>query len=219
MTSVVLLFKEPYATEVFEPLRSEIPQLEIVGIESNLEGAVGAISAHCPRAIVIGPSFLVSIDELLSSISPIMKPIVVLMTLETNPSLVADALSRGVDHVVAVEHGVEETLLKVVSLLNSSDAPKPTAGESSTASPLFGLIHLRDDVDRRIVELIAEGCGDHEICEAVFLSNQTVRNRISRILFESDARNRTHLATMYLRNIYAGVSPFVHDSRRRTDPT
>jgi len=219
MTSVVLVVKEPYATEVFRHHRSEIRGMSIVAIESAVVGAVTAIAKHSPHGLVIGPSFLRSVTELVAAVPQGRRPVVVLLVLEANPSLVADALRQGVDHVVAFEHGIEETLVAVASLLNSSDVPDPIPGESSTAPQLFGLIHLRDDVDRRIVELIAEGCGDHEICEAVFLSNQTVRNRISRILFDSDARNRTHLATMYLRNIYAGVSPFVHDSRRRTNPT
>ena len=118
--------------------------------------------------------------ELVAAVPRGRRPVVVLLVLDTNPSLVEDALRQGIDHVVAVENGIEAALLTVANLLNSSDVAKPVPGESSTAPRLFGLIHLRDDVDRRIVELIAEGCGDHEICEAVFLSNQTVRNRTKR---------------------------------------
>lgn len=65
-------------------------------------------------------------------------------------------------------------------------------------SPFGGLIPFRDDTDEDIVRLITAGLSNNEIAERVFLSVQTVRNRISHMLEVSGARNRTHLATMYL---------------------
>lgn len=65
-------------------------------------------------------------------------------------------------------------------------------------SPYAGLIPFRDDTDGDIVRLITAGLSNTEIAERVFLSVQTVRNRISRLLEASGARNRTHLAAMYL---------------------
>jgi len=65
-------------------------------------------------------------------------------------------------------------------------------------SPYVGLIPYRDETDGDIVRLITAGLSNTEIAERVFLSVQTVRNRISRLLEASGARNRTHLAAMYL---------------------
>ena len=65
-------------------------------------------------------------------------------------------------------------------------------------SPYAGLIPFRDETDGDIVRLITAGLSNTEIAERVFLSVQTVRNRISRLLEASGARNRTHLAAMYL---------------------
>lgn len=61
-----------------------------------------------------------------------------------------------------------------------------------------GLIPFRDDTDGDIIRLITAGLSNIEIAERVHLSVQTVRNRISRLLETSGARNRTHLAAMYL---------------------
>lgn len=61
-----------------------------------------------------------------------------------------------------------------------------------------GLIPYRDSTDEDIVRLISAGLNNHEIAELVFLSVQTVRNRISRLLEASGARNRTHLCSMFL---------------------
>lgn len=65
-------------------------------------------------------------------------------------------------------------------------------------SSFAGLIPFRDETDGDIVRLITAGLNNNEIAERVFLSVQTVRNRISRLLEASGARNRTHLAAMYL---------------------
>jgi DNA-binding NarL/FixJ family response regulator len=64
-------------------------------------------------------------------------------------------------------------------------------------------ITYHDDLDRQIVAMIAVGQSNQEIADCVFLSNQTVRNRISRILEDSGIKNRTQLAAIYLRDQYA----------------
>ena len=75
-------------------------------------------------------------------------------------------------------------------------------GHASVSFPLTtnvpAFIPYRDDIDESIVRLISYGFNNQEIAESVFLSIQTVRNRISRLLETSGARNRTHLSTMYL---------------------
>ena len=60
---------------------------------------------------------------------------------------------------------------------------------------------ITDKTDQRILGLIAEGKFDKEIADEVFLSVQTIRNRISRILTETGTRNRTHLAMMFTSGI------------------
>lgn len=55
-------------------------------------------------------------------------------------------------------------------------------------------IEMRDDVDRDIVDLVSLGLADREVAAAVHLAEQTVRNRLSRILEHSGLKNRTQLA-------------------------
>jgi hypothetical protein len=61
-----------------------------------------------------------------------------------------------------------------------------------------GTIPYRDFVDQGIVRLVAVGLTNEEIASRTNLALATVRNRISRLLELSGARNRTHLAAMYL---------------------
>ncbi len=75
-----------------------------------------------------------------------------------------------------------------------SDATGPISPESF----ISGTIPYRDVVDQGIVRLVAIGLTNEEIAERTTLALATVRNRISRLLEASGARNRTHLAAMYL---------------------
>ncbi len=60
---------------------------------------------------------------------------------------------------------------------------------------VLGLLSL-SSTDRRIMTSLAEGKSDKQIADQVFLSPQTVRNRISRILTVLDKENRTQLALL-----------------------
>jgi len=61
--------------------------------------------------------------------------------------------------------------------------------------------------DREILSLIAQGMTDKQISQRVFLSAQTVRNRISRLLGLLGRDNRTQLALMVTE-----MDPFVESS-------
>lgn len=52
-------------------------------------------------------------------------------------------------------------------------------------------------IDRDIIELIRIGIPDNEIAECLFLSSQTVRNRVSAMLQRDGFTNRTQLAWAY----------------------
>ena len=57
--------------------------------------------------------------------------------------------------------------------------------------------HLTDR-ERDVVELVAEGLDNREIAAKLFLSEGTVRNRISDILAKTNISNRTKLAVEWL---------------------
>lgn len=56
-------------------------------------------------------------------------------------------------------------------------------------------------IDRKITELLASGMTNKAIAEQVFLSHQTVRNRVVRIFDVTGATNRTELAVMWLKHV------------------
>lgn len=100
----------------------------------------------------------------------------------------ADRLLDILKSSISGQHGIEEH-----PIWRSIRAPKDV---HEIASP------YRDFIDREIVSMISAGLTDDEISKGVYLSCQTVRNRISRMLERSGARNRTQLATLYVRDQY-----------------
>ena len=88
-------------------------------------------------------------------------------------------------------HVIVGELQKVIT--NSVDPTKPTcadrAGFVSTDVCL-------DDIDRRILAHIAMGMSDRQIADKVFMSPQSVRNRVSRLLERTALHNRTQMAVV-----------------------
>jgi len=71
-----------------------------------------------------------------------------------------------------------------------------------------------DQIDRRILAYVTMGLSDRDISAKIFLSPQTVRNRVSRLLQRFGVHNRTQLAMMCVQdssvltgNTTAPVSP------------
>lgn len=67
--------------------------------------------------------------------------------------------------------------------------------------PLGTAISIKDDTDRDIVDLVALGLSDREVAAGVHLAEQTVRNRLSRVLESSGLKNRTQLAVVHRRHL------------------
>jgi DNA-binding NarL/FixJ family response regulator len=73
---------------------------------------------------------------------------------------------------------------------------------------------ISDETDRKILQRILQGKFDKEIAHELFLSLQTIRNRVSRMLTETGARNRTHLAVMSIQDKSDEVEESTHRSSR-----
>lgn len=120
-------------------------------------------------------------------------------------SLLVQAAQAGLDDIVNLSDDVDSLLRN----LRESIAGR----RSLSTQPLWRTVQqprdvntiqspYRDTVDQEIVSMISVGLTDDEIAKGVYLSCQTVRNRISRMLERSGARNRTHLASVYIRDQY-----------------
>jgi DNA-binding CsgD family transcriptional regulator len=55
--------------------------------------------------------------------------------------------------------------------------------------------------EREVVHLLCEGFTDREIAASLYLSQHTVQTHVRRILYVLRARNRTHAATLWTRQL------------------
>lgn len=113
---------------------------------------------------------------------------------------VAQAIWMGFDGVVDVSRHAGTS--SVDFFLDEPATPVEFLRLSETGSPIVAICH--DTTDIRILTGIVEGLTDPEIAEKLHYAVQSIRNRVSRILAESGARNRTHLVSLFLQS--GGVS-------------
>lgn len=133
------------------------------------------IAEHHPRCAIILVSGTTS-DELLVEAGNLHVKAVVPKTLPVSEfSRTVDKVARG------------EVILD-----------KATLAAARTRLTQRGMSELAtlNDVDREILCAIASGRTDREIAGIVYLSPQTVRNRVSRLLGKLGRENRTQLALM-----------------------
>lgn len=123
----------------------------------------------------------------------------------TPNSLIIQTAQAGMDDVIDMSATADVLLAVLRDSLSGKRTVMSHPIWRSIASPRD--VHTiaspyRDTIDREIVSMIAGGLTDEEISHGVYLSCQTVRNRISRMLERSGARNRTHLASIHIHDQY-----------------
>lgn len=147
-----------------------------------------------------------------------------ILCLEASPgSKVVVLTSKAEDDLVlpAIKAGALSYLLKDVSADDLATAVRDAAEGKATFHPvassrmaravsgeqqgqdLFGRISPRE---LEVLELIAEGYGNREIGERLFISERTVKSHVTHLLEKLELRDRTQLAIFALRNNLAAGS-------------
>jgi DNA-binding CsgD family transcriptional regulator len=91
-----------------------------------------------------------------------------------------------------------DDIVRLVSQAPTRGARPPEDRRLLDAHPGLEEITDGDPLNLQILSLLAIGRGDKEIAVSVFLSHQTVRNRVSAMIQRSGMRNRTELVLHYL---------------------
>lgn len=106
-----------------------------------------------------------------------------------------------IESIIAVAHGSIVVHPKVASSLLQEDsqgesAPHNTEKEVHFQAEQLGL----NDSDLNLIRLVASGHSNREIAESLFLSEGTVKNKLSSVLQKLDLRDRTQLAIFAWKN-------------------
>ena len=117
--------------------------------------------------------------------------------LHTKGYLIKQDVASVVPAVQAVKAGQVVLGAEVLGQLPLHVAPREggAPGESVGEDPRFAVL---TDRERGIAALVAEGLDNREIAGRLYLSEGTVRNRISDILAKTNISNRTKLAVEWL---------------------
>jgi DNA-binding NarL/FixJ family response regulator len=188
---------------VYQRFLLEYENVEEVLVADSIETCIDVFRNHRVDLTAVSVELLKHMpraDAMLTA-SKVHRPKKVVMTPEVSGRLVLEAISYGFNDVIGLSHSAEEIMTRIQMVMNGET-------DISQLSYVQGIRDLvgednksrfaNDDVDLRILLQLAYGHSNKEISEAVYLSLQTVRNRISRLMQVTKAQNRTQLALMFL---------------------
>jgi two-component system, NarL family, response regulator DevR len=179
----------------------EEPEVTIVGVVPDTSAAVSVLETG-DGAIAIVDVRLAEEDGLelvrwIKGNRPDVK--VIILTAFASDELLIEAAELGVIAIVDKMAGIDELMRVLRDVISgrrflTTDAVR-AARRRMEERGMAQLLQL-GDVDREIMSLIGQGMTDREIAARVYLSPQTVRNRVSRLLTNLGRENRTQLALM-----------------------
>lgn len=186
---------EDWSVQIFNPF---LPPSDLVTVIQN----------HSPDVVIVDEAWLI--------IAPLFMQLLRVSGSENATRIIGTTKVDNVIKVQAAHHGFNDLVdLNSTEEQFVADIRDSFAGRSRLLSdPLWRLIsvpaHLGDvsglvdnDTDKEIVELIRMGIPDNDIAECLFLSPQTVRNRVSSMLQRAGLSNRTQMAWAYTNQVLA----------------
>ena len=201
MVSVLVCDDQELVRDALRVVLSEDDEIEIRLAASGVSDAVTALDTDGVDVAVIDVRLPeesgLSIADWIRDHRPSTK--VVLISVRVTDELLVESASLGVAAVVDKSIGVVELsrIVREVSAgRNFLTRDIVRAAQSRLETRGFARLANLGDVDREIMRLIAQGLSDREIASKVYLSPQTVRNRVSRLLTHLGRENRTQLALM-----------------------
>ena len=129
-----------------------------------------------------------------------------LLTTFDEPDLILRALKGGINGYI-LKNSPAERILSAIRVIASGGTVfqadvlefiRSRMTMAGSGDQMFELLLSPRELE--IVQLIAEGLSNKEICEKLFLTNGTVRNHISTILEKTGLDHRTQIAVRYLKN-------------------
>jgi len=177
------------------------PETSLVGVVSDTSGAVAVLETG-DGAIAVVDVRLAGEDGLdlvrwIQGNRPDVK--VIILTAFATDELLIEAAELGVVALVDKMSGIDE-LMRVIRDVVAGRRFVTTESVRAARRRMEerGMAQLLQlgEVDCEIMSFIGQGMTDREIAARVYLSPQTVRNRVSRLLTNLGRENRTQLALM-----------------------
>jgi DNA-binding NarL/FixJ family response regulator len=189
----------------------EAAGLTVVGEASDGEGGVRAVATLAPDVVVMDLNMpgITGVDATKQILEQAPLARVIVLTISAEDSDVMDAMMAGACGYLLKDASVEELVAGVRAA---------AAGESSISPRIATkvLARLRHDAGEReeaarintglsereieVLRLLAEGKGNSEIAQELFISPKTVKNHIASILMKLQIENRIQAAVFAVRS-------------------
>lgn len=179
------------------------PGFSVVEVADTTEKILAAIRQELFDVHLVGSSCIPTALEVARTITREALAVyvpgeLVLCAIDPDALMVLDARRIGFERVVGATSDLPERLLAPRgSALWLEDSVNEFSLGPVGSVTLADICH--DDVDRRIITMVANGDSDAEIAEILHYGVQSVRNRVSKLLHRSGFRNRTELAVKMVR--------------------
>jgi len=178
---------------------SDVADFEVLGSAHNGESLLELVKNTNPDVILLDVQLEgESGTDVLRSVRS-LKPLqsIIMLTTFKSDSVLVDAYESGAAAYLLKSAHLDEMLLTIRSVasgarpFNSDEVLQAMKRLDETG---LNLLKTLDETDRMILRELATGASDLQIASVVFLSVQTVRNRVSRLLRRFGRENRTQVA-------------------------
>jgi DNA-binding NarL/FixJ family response regulator len=183
--------------------------VEVVAEAANGPAAIEAVDETAPDVAVMDLNMPgmsgVEATRRLTERTPATKVLVVSVSAEEDD--VTEAILAGASGYILKDRPVEEVVAGIRAAAAGESLISPRI-----ASMLLGKVRERDEGgvelppvhlserEREVLKLLAEGKGNQEIGEALFIGASTVRNHVSSILMKLQVDNRVQAAVRAIRD-------------------
>jgi DNA-binding NarL/FixJ family response regulator len=183
--------------------------LEVVGEASTGMEAVKVAKDKVPDVVVMDlhmPELTgFEATRLLTAQTPATK--VLALTVSSDADDVTDAVLAGASGYVLKDASIDEVIDGIRAAAEGEALISPriavrllTRIKDSESSERVPVAVPLSDRELEVLRLVADGMGNHEIGEALFIGRSTVRNHISNILMKLQVENRVQAAVRAVRD-------------------
>ena len=200
-TKVFVCDDHPIVRDALVAVLGSSPEIDVVGGVSSFEDAVALLDAHDIDVAVLdvhlqGRSGL-DIARHIRENHPTCR--ILFLTAFVSDEVIFEASRIGASDLMDKASESQDIIERVLDVAaGRSFMDQVRLADVFSRLDERGVLTLLSlgKTDRQIMALIAEGKADKQISDEVFLSSQTVRNRISRLLTLLGRDNRTQLALL-----------------------
>jgi DNA-binding NarL/FixJ family response regulator len=193
---IVTIFPTPFLSQMLMHFFADSPRLRIGPNYMSSDALSMWCALQQPLLALFHPSMLQTVVDSRTSLREgrLPEPTWVLVATHTDSAMLMRLAATGIDHMCTAEQiqdidGFADLLLQYV------DVAMPTDPRIARARRKLSI--ARDEHDSKILTMLVTGRKNSEIAATVYLSEQTVKNRLSQMMRAANVSNRTELALLF----------------------